>query len=548
MARISNSQIFASANNYSRLGAEKLFNLQRQLATGKKIQNASDDPRVATQSLRLNTKIRRDEQQVRNIDTNKQSLQEAEEITKSVITTLQRLRDLALQGVNASYTTADQSRIAVEINQHLEGLIRLGNTKSFGNSVFGGAEIHQDAFTVARDGSGEITSATYQGDEIELEIDADGRIPITWPGNRVFAAGQTTVTSNLTTFNGSTVSNYADREIAASFIPTSGVVDGALKINGVRINYDLDGNPTTGEGDSLLDLAASINRAEAGVKASVTGVMQGNSTVNTNSFATAAFTPAGVATAGTFTLNGQTITATTEDTIFTLANKINAQFSGTDVTAEVLDAGGNVVDGTPGVAGATSPFRLRFTGGVEIDDTSAGTTNTNIMRLLGVTNGVASGQNLIGSVTTNYQLSLKGDRPGPFTIEDASGSLAADLGLTSSSNITGGGLLFDAVVKLRDSFRIGDSAEVYNNVIESLDDALQSVEIVRTEAGVRTNRMDIQRNRLQEVLLNERQLLSNIEDVELTEIITDLQLQRNTNQAALRAAADLMQISLLNLI
>lgn len=544
MTRVSFPGIFNGSTRYTEQNAERLFDLQRQLATGKAIAAPSDDPRVAMQSQRLSTKIRRSEQLVRNIDSNTRLLTESEELAKSAISQLQRLRDLALQGINGTLVTADMNHIAAEINQHLEGMLRIGNTQVLGKRVFAGADVFEDAFTATRNGIGEITAVTYDGDDVELEVDADGNVPVSWPGNRVFATSKTTRASTVSTWNGSTRANYADREIAAAFVPTSGTVNGTLRINGTLINYDLDGNPTTGEGDSLLDVAKSINDAKVGVKASVTGVMRGTVTTTSATF-TSSLPPF---QAGSFTLNGATISVTGQDSIFTLAERINASFSSTEVTASVLDANNNVVDGTPGIPSSTPPYRLQLSGGVGITDNGSG--NSNIMGLLGITASpaAATGQNLTGTVTQNYKLEITGDRPGPFTIEDASGSLAADLGLTSSAAITKGKLVFDTLIKFRDAFRNGDAATVESSVLGEITEALSSLEVIRTEAGVRTERMNLQKSRIEETILNTKAVLSEFEDVDLTEVISNLRQQQATNEAALRATADLMNLTLLELL
>jgi flagellin-like hook-associated protein FlgL len=558
MTRVSFQQVFSGGSSTTMLHTQKLFDLQRQLSTGKKISKASENPEIATRAKNLQSATRRDEQMMRNIENNLRLVGEAETFMESTIEQLHRIRTLAVQGGNDTLVTADRALIATEINQQLEGLLRTANARSGGWSLFAGAEVAAAAFVETRNGIGEITAVRYAGDDVELDLEARGRMPVTWPGNRVFAAGQTVIsnTATNTTWNGlatsvnptpppATVSavdsaRYADRELGAAMIPSSGAMEGSLRINGVLINYDLDGDPTSGEGDSLLDLAQKINEAAPGVRAEVRGVMQGTAT-----------TPAGPIaglTAGDFTLNGETIPVTTQDTIFTLQNRINATTGRTGVTAEVLDANGAAVDGTP--APGSAPYRLRLIGGVEISDDAAGATN--IMQQLGVTNGQASGRNLIGSVTEPYALQLTGDRPGPFTIEDASGSLARDLGFIGATGLTeteatvAGGTIFDTLVRMRDALRNGDGAAIRETFLPEIDRALASVEVNRTEAGVRTERLENQKARLDTIVLNRKKLLSDVEDVDLSEVITELRSQQNAQTAALRAVSDLMKLSLLN--
>jgi flagellar hook-associated protein 3 len=546
MSRISFGRMVQSAVDHSSLNANRLLDLQRQLATGKKIDRASEDPEAATRSHRIRTKIRRDEQLVRSIEQNGRLIAEAETFMATTIDQLHRVRTLAVQAANGTLVTADMALIATEINQQLEAMLRTGNARSAGRSLFAGAETDRDAFTATRNAAGEITAVEYAGDDVELEIEARGRVPVSWPGSRVFSAGSSVLTSTNATWDGSTSASHADRELAAAFLPSSGELEGSLRINGVLVGYDLDGNPTTEEGDSLLDLARKIDSSNAGVSARVTGSMQGTLGIGPpfDNFST--IMP--LFTAGPLTLNGETINVSGQDTLFTLSDKINALTSRTGVTAEVFDSAGQRIDGTPGLAGSTAPYFLRLNGGVEISDGTTG--DTNVMQLLGITTSppAPTGSNLVGNVIQNYALELTGEMPGPFTIEDASGSLAADLGLTTDAAVTQGATVFDVLIDMRDRLRAGDTDALGTTVLDGLDDALASVEVYRTEAGVRENRLTMQKNRLEEILFNERKVLSDTEDVDLAEVISELRTQQNTQTAALRAISDVLGLSLLNFL
>lgn len=545
MSRVSFASSVNNSTNITNRHSERLFQLQQQMSTGKKIQVASEDPEIASRSQRLSTKIRRNDQLIRNIETNQRFLSEAEDAMRTSIEQLQRIRTLALQSANDTFTTGDTRKIAAEINQQLEGLFNSANSSSLGRTMFAGAETNSPAFQATRDGLGKITNVDYIGDDVELQMELEGKISLTWPGNRVFASGQAVRSSTSNNFDGSNPSSYADRELTANFLPSSGVTEGSLRINGKLINYDLDGNPTSAEGDSLNDLARKINEAQVGVEASVTGVMEGTASFG---LPAAAFSTLGGFTAGTFSLNGREITATNNDTVFTLADKINVTSSASGVSASLVDANGNVIDGTPSAETATAPIRLRLSGGVEINDNFAGATN--IMQIAGITSSPPqdSGRNLVGNVTENYRLSIQNSQPGPFTIEDASGSLAADLGLTSAGAVQGGSTIFDTLIQLRDALERGDTSSIRSTSLESIDLGLASLEITRTEAGVRTNRFEMQKARLESININTKKVLSDVEDVDLAAVITELNMERTAQNAALRATANILNLSLLNLL
>lgn len=569
MSRVSFGQTVSQALTQTGDSASRLFELQRQMASGKVIERASDNPEIATISQRIKTKMRRDEQVIRNIDNNQRRLDESETFMKATIDQISRVKTLALQAANGTYVTGDLQHIGAEINQQLESLLRVGNARTDSSSIFAGAETNSDAFVATRNGKGEITGVAYQGDDVELQVDGGGNVPVTWPGNRVFAAGSTTRQTTATTWSGATdaayaayLANplaypngvspaYANSELSASYAPSGGATEGSLRINGVLVGYDIDGSPTSGEGDSLRDIAAKINSSATGVHASVTGAVQGRENVDGAAFGAAAFGSPLVPIplvfqAGAFSLNGASVDVTATDTIFTLANKINATEAATGVTAEVYDAAGQKVDGTP--QSGTPPYNIRLNGGVEIDDSASGATN--IMQMLGMTiaPALASNRNLVGRVVTPYALQLTGDRPGPFTVSDAGGTLAKDLGLTSAAGVVTSGTMFDTLITMRDALNRGDAATVRNTTLAELDIAAQSVEVYRTEVGVRTNHFDTQKNRLQAVQVSQKKALSDIEDVDLAAIITELKNEQNAQSAALKSISTVLNLSLLNFL
>ena len=119
-----------------------------------------------------------------------------------------------------------------------------------------------------------------------------------------------------------------------------------------------------------------------------------------------------------------------------------------------------------------------------------------------------------------------------------------DLGLTSG--VVSGGDIFSTLISLRDKLREGDSSYARDALLPEIDSAMDSVEVYRTEAGVRTNLLDTRKSRLEEVITNNTKLLSDVEDVDLAEVITELRNQENTQTAALRAVSDVLKLSLLN--
>lgn len=118
---------------------------------------------------------------------------------------------------------------------------------------------------------------------------------------------------------------------------------------------------------------------------------------------------------------------------------------------------------------------------------------------------------------------------------------ASAYGMAGSTDVLGNLILLaDALAE--------DDRELVDSLIGSLDEALEVVLNFRAVAGAKVNRVDITANRLDAQEVNYSSLLSDVEDADLTQLVTDLAMQENAYTAALQAAARILQPSLLDFI
>jgi len=152
--------------------------------------------------------------------------------------------------------------------------------------------------------------------------------------------------------------------------------------------------------------------------------------------------------------------------------------------------------------------------------------------------------------------------PGDMTVEDINGSFAAsNLGIEGTvANgappmvLTGGDLspagiqtenIFTALVRLRDALLDDDTGAISRSGA-LLDAAQGRVLNSIAEVGVREQRLELTKNRLEDENMHLERLLSNTLDVNLAETITKFQNEQVVYQAGLATAAALLQNSLLN--
>jgi flagellar hook-associated protein 3 FlgL len=96
--RVSTTQIFRNGIDSIQQNQVDLSRTQQQLASGRKILSPSDDPAGAVQALQLRSSVDKVEQYQRNADMLAQRLQLSETTVGAVVSGLQRVRELALQG------------------------------------------------------------------------------------------------------------------------------------------------------------------------------------------------------------------------------------------------------------------------------------------------------------------------------------------------------------------------------------------------------------------------------------------------------------------
>lgn len=107
---------------------------QRQISTGRRILTPADDPLASARAVDLRESIGRLDQFDRNATVAQSRLAQEESALGSVNNVLQRVRELALQGNNATQSNESRRLIAVEMRQALDQLVQIANQKDGGGS------------------------------------------------------------------------------------------------------------------------------------------------------------------------------------------------------------------------------------------------------------------------------------------------------------------------------------------------------------------------------------------------------------------------------
>ena len=139
---------------------EALATRQRQISSGRRILQPSDDPIGSARSIELGEALSRLEQFERNGTIAGNRLSQEEAALTSVNNVLQRVRELSLQANNATQSNETRNLIALEMREQLNNLVQVANQKDGGGSyLFAGNQ--EQAQPVSRMGS----TFSYNGDQ-----------------------------------------------------------------------------------------------------------------------------------------------------------------------------------------------------------------------------------------------------------------------------------------------------------------------------------------------------------------------------------------------
>jgi len=113
------SQTALNANSKSVAAA------MEQLSTGKRINSAADDAAGLAISSRMTAQVKGLDQAVRNANDGISLLQTAEGALIEVTNMLQRMRELAVQAGNDTYTSSDRTSLNLEYSQLMQEINRI---------------------------------------------------------------------------------------------------------------------------------------------------------------------------------------------------------------------------------------------------------------------------------------------------------------------------------------------------------------------------------------------------------------------------------------
>jgi len=253
------------------LHSEALFRLQEQVSTGSRINRVSDDPTAAYRVLGLNSQKMSLKNYMDNLSQANSALEISLTVVNNMISYIVDGKAHLTQIISGTYGGAGQEGqetrdiLAGEINDTLEQMVLLANTRHMDEYLFGGDNTASAPYVVQRS-NGEITSVTYQGsyEDRDIEVAPGVESNIFYVGDDIFRSDSR-----------STPVFYGDTGAAAGTGTSSVTGDVWLTVTGSAGNYDLsidDGLTTFNTDGTDTNLAVTDSRTGKVLYVDTTGI------------------------------------------------------------------------------------------------------------------------------------------------------------------------------------------------------------------------------------------------------------------------------------
>jgi flagellar hook-associated protein 3 FlgL len=234
---------------YLRRQEEGLNNIQSKIASGSKIRELRDDPLAASHAVRYQSYLARLERFEKNTLYARDHFNVTYDYMNEANAVLQRVRDLAVQGANGTYTPDDMKIMAGEINELVKELVSISNAQGpDGKQLFAGDRALSEPFravegTVTGGGESMVVRVEYRGAGASrrTEITDHTYADLDISGGEAFWAEKMQVISTID------ASDYRVTE------------DTSIFVDGEEINLAI--------GDTVQGIIAKINESPAPVKA-----------------------------------------------------------------------------------------------------------------------------------------------------------------------------------------------------------------------------------------------------------------------------------------
>jgi flagellin len=286
-----NALAAASATNKS------LETSMARLASGKRINSASDDAAGMAIASRLTSEIRGTNMAIRNASDGQALIDTAEGAQEEVVNILQRMRELANQAANDTNNAQDRTNIGDELTQLKNEIDRIANTTTWagvklldGSVPATGLQLQVGSNTSSYD---KLTVAINSVSSGSLGIAGAAAAEVTAGDLKAGLGASTAIYNTQTGGHISLLATGVNTSVTLNFFKANG---SAVAVSVLTTDVMAGGIGAAGEGRDLLAkaLAIKINEANLGLTAKANGngidITKGSLAVDTSAAASTTVT------------------------------------------------------------------------------------------------------------------------------------------------------------------------------------------------------------------------------------------------------------------
>jgi flagellar hook-associated protein 3 FlgL len=167
--------------------AERLYRLQQQISSGKRIQAPADDPTGAARAMEMRSSLAQIAQYADNVEVGSRKLKIVDGLLGDLGTALRSARDLALQGADGALSVDSRAGLASDVDDLIRQVLDIANSESDGHYVFAGFKTLTTPFAT----TGGTPPVTYSGDTgvQTVEVGRNASVAVNLTGDQVFNMG-----------------------------------------------------------------------------------------------------------------------------------------------------------------------------------------------------------------------------------------------------------------------------------------------------------------------------------------------------------------------
>jgi len=168
---------------------EHLAEVRQRLSTAKRLNEASDDPVGAALAVSLRATLTALEAYQKAQERAQDLLGATGSALDQIRETLIKAKELALQGTNGFLRAEDRRILADQVNQLVEELLTLAQTRFADRFLFGGVQMTSPPLLATRDAQGQVITVTANpgiGEAVTFEVSEGVTLQVNAPGDQVF--------------------------------------------------------------------------------------------------------------------------------------------------------------------------------------------------------------------------------------------------------------------------------------------------------------------------------------------------------------------------